>query len=83
LSQNQAYGNNLILKGTKYCAYSGDVNQDGAIESSDLSIVDNETGFSNPGGQSVADLNGDFIVDAADLSIVDNNAYNFIIKITP
>lgn len=83
LSQNQAYGNNLILKGTKYCAYSGDVNQDGSIESTDLSIVDNETGFSNPGGQSVADLNGDFVVDAADLSIVDNNAYNFIIKITP
>ena len=82
-SQNQAYGNNLILKGSNYCAYSGDVNQDGAIESTDLSIVDNETGSSNPGGQSVADLNGDFIVDAADLSIVDNNAYNFIIKITP
>jgi photosystem II stability/assembly factor-like uncharacterized protein len=84
LSAGQAYGNNLILKGTKYCSYSGDVNQDGVIESTDLSLVDNEiNSILPPFGTSVADLNNDYTVDATDLSIVDNNASVYISVIKP
>jgi hypothetical protein len=30
-SSSQAFGNNMMLKGTKYCIYRGDVNKDGSI----------------------------------------------------
>ncbi|MBS1552858.1 MAG: metallophosphoesterase [Bacteroidetes bacterium] len=84
ISQNRAFGNNLVLKGTKFCAYSGDVNQDGVIDVADLSITDNEINTFTPGGGLFsADVNGDFTVDASDLSIVDNNAVNSISKIVP
>lgn len=79
---SQAYGNNLILKGTKYCTYSGDTDQDGIIDASDISIIDNDviralSGYLN------SDLNGDLITDAGDMSIADNNSLNNIIKIIP
>jgi hypothetical protein len=79
---NQAYGNNMIQKGTKFCIYSGDVNQNGAIDASDLAIVDTDaaafvTGYVN------SDVNGDNSTNALDLSITDNNAFNFVSKITP
>ena len=79
---NQAYGNNMILKGTKYCIYSGDVNQNGAIDASDLAIVDTDAAaFVN--GYVNSDVNGDNSTNALDLSITDNNAFNFVSKITP
>ncbi|MEO6695062.1 MAG: hypothetical protein ABIY50_10555 [Ignavibacteria bacterium] len=79
---NRAYGNNLTLKGTEYCIYSGDLNQDGAIDGSDLSAADNDvTNFAT--GYVLTDVNGDNISDASDLSIIDNNAFNSIVKITP
>ena len=81
-SQTKAYGNNLILKGTKYCFYSGDVNQDGIIDATDISSVDNAVEISLT-GSSGEDLTGDFYVDAADLSIVENNASMNVIVIKP
>ena len=53
----------MILKGSKYCIYSGDANQDTVI---DLSEKDLATGYLN------IDLRGDGIVDLSDLNI----AYN-------
>lgn len=73
-SDAQAYGNNLKLKGTKWCIYSGDVDQDGIIDATDMSLVDNDA--INPiSGYSVTDLNGDYYTDATDVSVVDNNAF--------
>ena len=72
-SADKAYGNNLVLKGTKYCIYSGDVNKDGIIDGSDLSEVENSV-TENLFGYINTDLNGDYTVDAADLSIVENNS---------
>jgi len=78
----KAFGNNLILKGSKFCIYSGDIDQDGAVDASDLSIIDNDafnfvTGFVN------SDLNGDNFVDASDALIADNNASSFVTKVVP
>ncbi|MBS1518734.1 MAG: endonuclease [Bacteroidetes bacterium] len=78
----KAFGDNLILKGGKYCLFSGDVNQDGTIDLTDLSLIDNDA-FNFISGYTVTDINGDDIVDLTDASITDNNAYNFIGKITP
>lgn len=79
---SKAYGNNLQLKGSKYCLYSGDVNKDGIIDASDLSEVDNGTILFLK-GRNPADLNGDEVVDVSDLSIVDNNSNLNVAVIRP
>lgn len=68
----KAYGDNEINKFTRYCIYSGDVNQDGTIDASDLSLVENDAGISLSGYVNT-DLTGDDFVDVGDISIVENN----------
>ncbi|MBV6479047.1 MAG: hypothetical protein HGGPFJEG_01808 [Ignavibacteria bacterium] len=78
----KAYGNNLKLKGGKYCIYSGDVNQDGFIDANDNMLIDNLSAqFSL--GYLPEDLNGDDFVDASDLLISENNSSNFIHAVIP
>jgi hypothetical protein len=72
-SLSQAYGNNLKLKNGKYCFFSGDVNQDGIIDATDMSIVDNDSYAGISGRYLRSDLNGNNFVDAADLSVAENN----------
>jgi len=81
-SYSRAYGNNLVLKGEKYCIYSGDINQDAVIDGSDVLMVDNDaanfvTGYVN------SDVDGDGFVDGNDLAIVDNNAAIFVSVVNP
>ncbi len=78
----QAYGSNLILKGTEFCIYSGDVNQDGVIDATDVAAIDNDA-FGYLSGYLVTDLNGDGFADGTDFLIADNNATNLISKSTP
>lgn len=80
--QSQAYGGNLVLRGTKFCIYSGDVDADGVIDSDDLSIIDNQA-FVFTQGYEIGDLTGDGIVDANDFSIADNNAFSFVQTVRP
>lgn len=79
---NKAYGSNLILKGSYYCIYSGDVNQDGIVDFSDLTLVDNDS-YTFASGYLATDVNGDQFVDFSDLTLVDNNSYNFIGVVKP
>ena len=73
----KTYGNNAILLGSKYCIYGGDVNQDGVLDTGDMSPVDN--GASNYlSGYLPTDVNGDGIIDTSDMTIVDNNAGAYI-----
>ncbi|MDQ3021726.1 MAG: hypothetical protein M3R36_14315 [Bacteroidota bacterium] len=81
-SSSKAYGNNQILTGTKYCIYNGDVNQDGAIDLSDLGLIDNDVYNFNT-GYLTSDVNGDGVADISDLEISDNNAINFIVLQRP
>jgi hypothetical protein len=81
-SQSQALGNNLVLKGTKWCIYSGDINQDGIVDSGDMGIVDNDNA-AYVVGYTKTDVNGDGIVDSGDLGLADNNNAKYIGKITP
>ncbi|MBL8008249.1 MAG: hypothetical protein JNJ56_12020, partial [Ignavibacteria bacterium] len=59
------------------------VNQDGIIDASDLSLVENDVALSIDGCRMPTDINGDFIVDAGDLSIVENNSTIGLSVITP
>jgi hypothetical protein len=81
-ANSQSYGSNQILKGSKYCLYSGDVNQDGAVDATDVSSIDNAA-FNFSLGYLPTDIDGDGNVDATDLSIADNNAFNFVSKVVP
>ena len=65
---NKAYGKNLILKGSNYCIYSSDVNQDGAIDLNDnLNTLNDANNFMM--GYLNTDINGDNVVDLEDISI--------------
>lgn len=81
-SVSQAYGNNLIQKGSKYCIYAGDENQDGIVDSEDMINTYNAAENLSSGYLS-ADMNGDYFVDASDITIVYNNSINAISKIVP
>jgi len=81
-----AYGNNEVQVDNSpydvFAFYSGDVNQDGTIDASDLALIDNDA--SNfVGGYVVTDLTGDNFVDGTDFAIADNNAANFVSVVRP
>ncbi len=67
---NKTYGNNTILKGTKYCIISGDCNQNGVINAVDRATVIAELGAD---GYLNGDLDGNGIVNALDRAIVVSN----------
>jgi hypothetical protein len=71
-ASNKAYGNNLKLINGKWCLFSGDVNQDGFVETTDVNSVynDNVNGVT---GYVSTDLNGDSITEIEDLNIVFTN----------
>lgn len=79
---SKAYGNNEIKTGNVYSVYNGDTNQDGIIDGSDLSNVENDVSLS-ASGYIVTDINGDNFADAADLSQVENNSSNSVVLISP
>lgn len=81
-AQNKAYGNNLKLVNGKWCIYSGDVNQDGFVNSNDLMTVysDNVIGAA---GYLLTDLNNDFLTEIEDLYHVFLNGVLGVQKITP
>jgi hypothetical protein len=81
-SQNQAFGSNLILKGTKWCIYSGDITQDGQVSFSDLIAVDNDNN-NYVNGYTKTDLTGDNQVTFSDLIIVDNNNSSYVARMYP
>lgn len=84
-SSGAAYGNNLIQTDNApvvFSVFSGDVNQDGSIDATDLSQIDNAS-YVFASGYVNTDLNGDGFVDASDASVADNNAANFVGLIRP
>ena len=66
----------------RFAAYSGDVDQDGSVDASDVSSIDNDANNSVTGYVNT-DLSGDKFVDAIDVSIVDNNSSNTVSAIIP
>ena len=81
---SKAYGNNMTetFDHMGWAFYSGDINQDGAIDGSDFLILDPDI-QSGVGGYIVTDLNGDGSVDGSDFLVFDPNSQNGIGAITP
>jgi hypothetical protein len=82
-SASKAYGDNLLEMDDGYfVVFSGDVNQDGVVDTADMTPVDNDSaGYLS--GYLVSDVNGDGIVDTADMTTVDNNAAGYVGSVTP
>lgn len=81
-SKTKAYGDNLKLKSGEYCIYSGDINQDGSVDLTDITTGYNaasnfETGYKK------SDVTGDDIVDLTDVTVVYNNSTNFVRAFRP
>ena len=81
-SASQAYGNNMTHIFGRYCNYSGDINQDGDVNLTDLVETYNASSVFTTGYVSY-DVNGDNIVDLSDLTYIYNNSRAFVSKITP
>jgi hypothetical protein len=62
--------------------YSGDVNQDGVVDATDVSAIANDASNFIV-GYVLSDLTGDNFVDGSDFAIADNNAANFVSVIRP
>jgi hypothetical protein len=72
-NQNKAYGNNLAtLIGGNFAIISGDVNQDGYIDSIDRTNIENSIRLFNT-GYVPEDLTGDWMIESADYSLLENN----------
>jgi hypothetical protein len=82
-SASQAFGNNLIqLEPGIYGVYTGDVNQDGLVDGSDMSDTETDNN-SFTIGYVVTDVNGDGLVDGSDMSLVETSNNNFVSEIMP
>ncbi|MBK8550150.1 MAG: hypothetical protein IPL53_03475 [Ignavibacteria bacterium] len=80
---SKAYGNNMILAGTKWCIYTGDVNQEGIVDLTDMISIYNDASNFVTGSFIVTDLNADNTVDLTDIVYADNNSSAFVHKVTP
>ncbi len=85
VSNTQAFGSNMIQADDSpvvFAIYSGDVNQNGYIDLSDITTVYNEA-ISFATGYPDTDVTGDNITDLYDLIITLNNSTGFVQRITP
>lgn len=81
-ASNKAYGNNLILKGSRYCVYSGDVIKNNTVDLDDIIQIYNAAN-SFTTGFNVNDLTGDRNVDLSDVLIAFNNSSSFVARQAP
>jgi len=84
-SDQQAYGNNLILidnSPVEYAMFSGDVNNDGSVELTDLIEV-YTAAVSFTSGDILHDLNGDNTVNLNDVIVCYNSVSSFVSVIKP
>jgi hypothetical protein len=82
-NSSKAYGGNMrLLPDGRWMIWSGDANQDGLVDASDMVIIDNDVSHFLS-GYIISDLNGDGLTDSGDLVILDNNASQFIAKVIP
>ena len=73
----------LKLKGSKYCIYNGDVNQDGYITLFDVIPIYNDASSFVTRRYIKTDLTGDNIVDLTDVTLCYNNSSSFVGIIRP
>ena len=84
-ANSQAYGDNMKQADSsplRFAIYSGDVNQDGFINLTDVVGIYNDAG-NFVTGYKVTDVNGDSITDLSDVIISNNNSVGFVTLVRP
>lgn len=81
-SQSSAFGGNMTLKAGMWCIFSGDADNDGAIDASDLALIDNDA-LNFASGYLKTDIDGNGFIDATDYSVADNNASAYVSAVMP
>ena len=81
-SASQAYGNNQKLVGSKYSVYTGDVNQEGSVDLTDIITIYNDAGLF-ASGYINTDLNYDNLADLTDIIYAYNNSSMFVAVVRP
>lgn len=83
LNASMAFGSNLCDLGDgNFGLWSGDVNQDGFVESADFSSIENDSqNFIS--GYVTTDITGDGLVESADYSLIENNLQLFLLVSRP
>lgn len=80
---SKAYGGNQAnLGGGKYALFSGDLNQDGMIETEDYTIMENDV-LNILFGYQVSDLTEDGMVETSDYTLMENNVLGIIFMARP
>ena len=79
---SQAFGKNQLLRGSKYCIHNGDINQDDAVDLTDIVLIFNDASIFVSGYVNT-DLTGNMFVDLSDITIDYNNSANFVHLIRP
>lgn len=79
----EAYGDNMTLVNDKASIFSGDQNQDGIIDGTDLALADNARHNLVQKDELILDLDRDYQTSETDFEIINNNALNFINSIIP
>jgi len=83
LLQSAAYFGNMGSSGDgRFLIFSGDVNQDGSVDTQDYLGVDNDA-YNYLTGYLVTDVDGNGTVDTNDYIFIDNNNYNYVGTIHP
>ena len=82
-SLGKAYGNNMVLMDSGYYAFhSGDINQNGVIDSTDFNLVQTKIGqFSF--GYLPEDLTGDWLIETKDYSFIENKIGQTVVRKKP
>jgi hypothetical protein len=80
---SKAYGNNLTnIDPGKFAIWSGDLNQDGMVESADYLIMENDV-LSILFGCYLSEITGDGVVESTDYLLMENNLLKIIFSIKP
>jgi hypothetical protein len=64
-----------------YAIYSGDPNQDGTVDGSDMLLLDNASQPPVLHGYYPEDLNGDGTVDGTDMLMIDNSSQPPVVQV--
>ncbi|MBL7905601.1 MAG: choice-of-anchor J domain-containing protein [Bacteroidales bacterium] len=75
-------GNLQLMVDNGYAIFGGDVNQDGTVDTSDMTDVDNDA-TNYVAGYVPSDVDGNGGTDTSDMTIVDNNSTLYVGAVTP
>lgn len=79
---SRAFGNNMVQIGDLWCIFGSDINRDGLVDLTDITLIFNDASEFLSGYRQT-DVDGDRNIDLSDLLIAYNNGFNFVTSVIP